>query len=176
MLQSKRLTLRQWEDRDLSPFAAMNNDAEVMRYFPATATREESEKLCQRLKQHISIHGWGWWAVEITATKEFIGTVGLMQTNFDSHFTPAIEIGWRLSKPHWGKGFAPEAAKRVLQFAFDELQLNHVVSFASTINVPSITVMEKLGMKRRGTFSHPNVAVDSSLNEHVLYQVDRYDF
>lgn len=171
-LRTARLLLRQWQPSDFDPFARLNADPEVRRFFPARLTRRESDALAHRERTLIAERGWGLWAVEVTASKSFIGFIGLAEPRFDAHFTPALEIGWRLSRSHWGHGYATEGARAALAFAFEELEMDEVVSFTSAINTRSRRVMERLGMTRDPTddFDHPLVA-EGPLRPHVLYRL-----
>jgi len=169
-LQSERLILRQWEDKDYSPFATINTDPEVMQYTPIILSTEESNQFADRLRDIIQSQGWGLWALELKDTGEFIGYAGLHDIDSQLPFAPGIEIGWRLSKEHWGHGYATEAAKEVLRFAFISLQLEKVYSFTSKLNVKSISVMEKIGMENTGAnFNHPYIPENHKLAEHVLF-------
>ncbi|MGN6869097.1 MAG: GNAT family N-acetyltransferase [Solirubrobacteraceae bacterium] len=167
-----RLLLRQWCEEDLAPFAALNGNPEVMRYFPAPLTREQSDNLARFAQGQIAMHGWGLWAVEVRSGAPFIGFVGLNRPRFEAHFTPAIEVGWRLDRPYWGHGYATEAAAAALTFAFDELEYPEVVSFTSLINEPSLRVMRRLGMSHdpADDFDHPAVT-DARLRRHALYRM-----
>jgi RimJ/RimL family protein N-acetyltransferase len=171
-LRTPRLVLRQWRPGDNEPFAALNADPEVMRFFPGPMTREESDGLARRAERDIAERGWGLWAVEVTESAPFIGFVGLAQPSFDAHFTPAVEVGWRLSGDQWGNGYATEAARAATAFGFDELGLDEIVSFTSVVNEPSRRVMERLGMTHdpREDFDHPSVG-DGPLRRHVLYRL-----
>jgi RimJ/RimL family protein N-acetyltransferase len=173
-LRTERLLLRQWRDEDRAPFAALNADPAVMEHFPSTMTREASDVYIDRLTAVIEERGWGTWAVEVVATGEFIGYVGLNEPRFEAHFTPAVEIGWRLARDAWGHGYATEAARAVLAFAFDELGLDEVVSFTTVENRRSRRVMERIGMTydENGDFDHPNVT-DERVRPHVLYRLRR---
>jgi RimJ/RimL family protein N-acetyltransferase len=173
-LSTERLLLRQWRDEDLAPFAALNADPEVMRHFPARMTRAESDEFAAYIRTLIARHGWGLWAVEVRDGPPFIGFVGLNRPRFEAHFTPAIEVGWRLDRPHWGHGYATEAASAALTFAFDRLQLPEVVSFTTEANQRSIAVMRRLGMSHdpADDFDHPALA-DGTLRRHVLYRMHR---
>jgi RimJ/RimL family protein N-acetyltransferase len=173
-LTTPRLLLREWHEDDLAPFAALNADPEVMRYFPHELTRAQSDDLARFAQGLIAMHGWGLWAVEVRGGAPFIGFVGLNRPRFEAHFTPAIEVGWRLDRPHWGHGYATEAAAAALTFAFDELQSAEVVSFTSPLNEPSVRVMRRLGMTRDpdDDFDHPAVA-DGPLRRHALYRIGR---
>jgi RimJ/RimL family protein N-acetyltransferase len=172
MLQTERITLREWKDSDFAPFAAMNADAEVMRYFPGTSTKEESDNLARKFINHFAEHGFGLFATELKSTGEFIGFVGLNIPNFEAHFTPCVEIGWRLAKEHWNKGYATEAALAVIQYGFGELELKEIVSFTAVQNTPSRKVMEKIGMVHNPAddFDHPKLEAGHWLLRHVLYR------
>lgn len=147
-LHTERLLLRQWRDADLVPFAALNADPEVTRHFPAPLSRAESDALAGRARLELSERGWGLWALEVRGEDRFIGFVGLAEPSFESPFTPAIEVGWRLARPYWGHGYATEGARAALAFGFDELDLEEIVSFTSAINERSRKVTERLGMWR----------------------------
>ena len=172
-LTTQRLRLRRWQTSDSTPFAEMNADPEVMEFFPATLNRAESDAFISRIEGHFDEHGYGLWAVEPLDDRAFVGFVGLARAVFDASFTPAVEIGWRLAKHHWGRGYAPEAAREVLADAFGRVGLDEVVSFTADINVRSRTVMEKIGMTHSEAedFEHPSVAVGDSLRPHVLYRL-----
>ncbi len=171
-LRTDRLLLRQWRDEDLEPFAELNADPRTMRYFVAPMTRAESDGLAQHARRHIEKEGWGLWAVEVAASASFVGFVGLARPSFDAHFTPAVEVGWRLARDHWGRGYATEAARAALAFGFDVLGLEEIVSFTSRLNEPSRRVMERLGMSHDpgDDFDHPRVPAGHPLRPHVLYR------
>ena len=141
MLTTDRLLLRRWRDDDREPFAALNADPVVMEFFPSTLTRAASDALVDRIEQHFDEHGFGLWAVEVTAGAPFIGFVGLSVVPFDAHFTPAVEVGWRLAREHWGRGYATEGARAALAFAFGDIGLAEVVSFTAVANRRSRAVM-----------------------------------
>ncbi len=145
-----------------------------MRYFPAPLTRHESDAFAQRQHALVAERGWGLWAVEVVGKAPFVGFVGLAEPPFEAHFTPAVEIGWRLARNHWGKGYATEAARAAGAFAFDELRLEELVSFTSPLNKPSWRVMERLGMTHdpADDFEHPSVRA-GPLRLHVLYRLRR---
>ena len=172
-IHTPRLLLRQWRETDREPWAAMNADPEVMRHFPSTQTRAETDAAFDRISSGIAERGWGLWAVDLDG--EFLGFTGLAVPRFDAHFTPATEIGWRFARHAWGNGYATEAARAVLGYAFDELELSEVVSFTAVQNTPSRRVMERIGMTHDSAddFDHPNVPGDSPLLRHVLYRVSR---
>ena len=172
-LQTARLVLRAWRPEDLDPFAALNQDPEVMRYFPALLSREESDALAHSSIQGLEARGWGRWAVERPGIAAFIGCIGLSVPTWEAHFSPCVEIVWRLAKDSWGQGLAPEGARAVLAFAFERIGLAAVVSCTSLLNRPSIRVMEKVGMLRNpeDDFDHPKVPDGHPLRKHVLYRL-----
>lgn len=172
-LRTERLLLRRWTDADRAPFAALNADPEVMEYFPAPLTRPESDAMVDRIDRRIEENGFGFWALEVAGTGEFIGFTGLSVPRFDAHFIPAVEIGWRLARSAWGRGYATEAALRALRYAFDEAHLDEVVSFTSALNVRSQAVMKRIGMvyDPADDFEHPLVPEGHRLRRHVLYRL-----
>jgi RimJ/RimL family protein N-acetyltransferase len=171
-LRSARLRLRPWLASDRERFAALNADPQVMRYFPALLSRDESDALANRIDAHLEQHGWGLWAVEIPGVAPFAGYVGLATPHFDAPFTPCVEIGWRLAAEFWGRGYATEGALKVLAFGFQELGLNEIVSFTTEANLPSRRVMERIGMTRDAAddFDHPGLPAGHELRRHVLYR------
>ncbi len=173
MFETKRLILREWKDEDIAPFAAMNQDPKVMEFFPATLSLDETKALVERIRQHFKTHGFGLFAVEIKETGEFIGFVGLMTPTFEAHFTPCVEIGWRIASAHWKQGYATEAAKMVLHMALEKYGLKEVVSFTAAINLPSIAVMKKIGLQHnpQDDFDHPRLDKAHPLSRHVLYRL-----
>jgi len=171
-LETERLKLRQWKDSDFPIFSEMNADPIVMKYYPNTLSEDESNTLANKCRELISKQSWGFWAVETKKEKEFIGFVGLHKPTYDLPFTPCVEIGWRLGKKYWGKGYATEAALEALKFAFEELKLNEVYSFASVSNTQSWAVMERLNMRNlEKNFEHPIIPEKHPLREHVLYKI-----
>lgn len=172
-LQTGRLLLRQWRAADHEPFARMNQDPEVMEHFPALLSRAETEAAVDRIEAHFAQQGFGLWAAEFRDSGEFIGYIGLAVPRFEAHFTPCVEIGWRLAHEHWDKGFATEGARAAVRCAFEELGLDEIVSFTVPANVRSRRVMEKLGMTHdeRDDFDHPLLAEGHPMRRHVLYRL-----
>jgi RimJ/RimL family protein N-acetyltransferase len=172
-LRTPRLVLRQWRDDDLAPFAELNADPEVMLHFPSVLTRAQSDAFALGARTHIATLGWGLWAVEVLDEAPFIGFVGLSRPRFEAHFTPAVEIGWRLAREHWGNGYATEAARAATSFAFDKLGLEEILSFTTVANEPSRRVMERLGMTHdpADDFDHPLLAHGHPQRRHVLYRL-----
>jgi len=175
IVETARLILRDWRDEDLPAFAAMNADPRVMEFFPGMLTRDESEALVGRLRQHWKERGLGLWAVEVRGGAPCIGFVGLMVPKFKAHFTPCVEIGWRLAAEHWGRGFATEGARAALAFGFEELHLVEIVSFTTVANQRSRRVMERLGMSRNPAddFERESIPVGHPVRPHVLYRLTR---
>lgn len=173
-LETDRLKLRQWLPSDYAAFAELNADPEVMEYFPNTLSLTESNAFAKKIETIISNQAWGFWAVELKSTKSFIGFVGLHQANPELPFSPSVEIGWRLSKKYWNNGYATEAARTALKFAFEILNLNEVVSFTSLKNKRSEAVMQRLNMiNTNQNFQHPKVPIGHQLREHVLYKITK---
>jgi ribosomal-protein-alanine N-acetyltransferase len=170
-----RLELRPWRDEDLPVFAAMNADPIVMEFFPKPLDRAESDAMVGRIRGHFERRGFGLWAVEVPGVIDFIGFVGLVVPGFEAHFTPCVEIGWRLAREHWGQGYATEAARAALEFGFRRLALEEIVSFTTTANLRSRRVMERIGMTRLpdDDFDHPALPEGHRLRRHILYRITR---
>jgi RimJ/RimL family protein N-acetyltransferase len=144
-----------------------------MEYFPTVLSPQDSDAIATRIEAHFEQHGFGLWAVEVPGLAPFAGFIGLCIPRFEAHFTPCIEVGWRLAAEYWGRGYATEGARAVLGFGFEALRLQEVVSFTVPGNLRSRRVMEKLGMKRQPAedFDHPLVPAGHSLRRHVLYRI-----
>lgn len=168
--ETERLVLREWTHADIPPFAAINSNPDVMRYYPDVLTESETEAFYDRIQAEFERMGWGLHAVELKSTGVFIGYVGLHEIGFDADFTPGIEIGWRLDAGYHNQGYATEAAIKVLELA-RRMALEKVYSFTAVVNKPSERVMQKIGMEKLGEFDHPNLSRDSPLLRHVLYQI-----
>jgi ribosomal-protein-alanine N-acetyltransferase len=177
-LSTPRLWLRQWRGSDLVPFAALNADPLAMEFMGRCLSCAESDALARRSEAEIARQGWGFWATELRESAAFIGFVGLHVPSFEAPFTPCVEIGWRLERASWGNGFATEAARECLRFAFESLVLEEVVSFTVPLNRRSRAVMERLGMCRdaAGDFDHPRLPAGHPLRRHVLYRLRRRDW
>ena len=173
IITTERLGLRRWTEDDYLPFAKMNKDSEVMQYFPSLLTDGETAAMVNRINLHFEKHGFGLFALEKLSTKEFIGYTGFMIPSFESFFTPCVEIGWRLRKGDWGKGYATEAAKTCLYYGFEKLGFEKIYSFTSTINLRSERVMQAIGMIKEGEFNHPKIALENPLCRHVLYSIQK---
>jgi RimJ/RimL family protein N-acetyltransferase len=171
-LLTPRLQLRSWREEDLPAFAALNADPRVMEFFPKPLERAQSDALALRIRDHFVARGFGLWAVEELERSEFIGFIGMTVPSFDAHFTPCVEIGWRLAFTSWGRGYASEAASAALEFGFRQLNLTEIVSFTVPANLRSRRVMQRIGMTHdpRDDFDHPVLPPDHPLRRHVLYR------
>ena len=177
-IRTPRLRVRSWRDDDFEAYAAMNADPRVMEYFPSVLSREESQARFALGQARMAAHGYGLWPVEVIGGASFIGFVGLANPDFSAPFLPAVEIGWRLAAPHWGRGYATEAARAVLAYGFERLALSEIVSFTTRANVRSRRVMDKLGMRCSpgDDFLHPQIPDGHPLQPHVLYRLTRAAF
>ena len=174
-LTTDRLLLRPWRASDRLPFQQMNADPRVMEFMPACLTPEESDQLVDRIEAHFAQYGFGPYAAELRDSGIFLGYIGLYTPAFEAHFTPAVEIAWRLSADHWGRGIATEGARAVAHHAFTALGLDRLVSFTVPANMRSRRVMEKLGMAHdpRDDFDHPRLPEGHPMRRHVLYRLNR---
>lgn len=172
-LRTERLVLRRWRDDDRAPFARINADPRVCEHLPAPLTPAESDALIERIEAHFDQHGVGLWCVERADRPGCLGYVGLAVPAFEAHFTPAIEVGWRLDPACWGNGYATEAAAAALDDVFGRVGVDEVVSFTVPANVRSRAVMERLGLTRDpdGDFDHPRLPAGHRLRRHVLYRI-----
>lgn len=173
ILETERLVLRRWKPSDRDPFAHLNADPRVMEFMPGVLSRVESDRLVDRVEAHFAQHGYGPFAAETRSEGLFIGFIGLSVPAFEAHFTPCVEIGWRLAASHWGQGLATEGARAVARYAFESVGLEEIVSFTVPENVRSRRVMEKLGMTRDAAddFDHPGLPPGHPLRRHVLYRL-----
>ena len=166
----QRVSLRQWRDADLEPYAAMNADPDVMRYFPALLSREQSAASLCRQRSLIEQRGWGLWALDVDGT--FAGFIGLAIPGFEAPFMPCVEVGWRLRREFWGRGLAYRGALQALDYGFNILKLPEIVSFTAAVNAPSRRLMERLSFVHDETsdFDHPSIPEGHELRHHVLYR------
>jgi len=173
-VQTKRLILRQWKDEDRVEFAALCADPDVMEFFPNTLTPQQSDQLIDRFSADISASGWGYWAAERKDTRQFIGFIGINSVPSGLPFAPCVDIGWRLASQHWGYGFATEGAFASLSYAFQNANLEQVVSMTPVQNQASEKVMQKIGMiNSEQNFMHPKLSDGHTLQEHVLYMITK---
>jgi RimJ/RimL family protein N-acetyltransferase len=179
-LETPRLILRRWQEIDRTPFAAMNADPVVMRFFAAPFTREVSDENIDRYLAAFDREGFSFFAATVRDTGAFAGTIGLqtMRDVVPNLPQPAVEIGWRLTQAAQGKGFATEGARAIIDFAFNELGLDEVVAITAIPNRPSRRVMEKLGMTHRPEldFDHPRVPAGHQYQRHTLYSLRNPNF
>lgn len=171
LFTSERLGFRNWKTTDVDALFELNSNEEVMRYFPSTQTKIQAEAFIKRMQEQFSKNNFCYFAVEVLESNEFIGFVGLSEQTYEIDFNPSIDIGWRLHPKHWGKGYATEGAKTCLQYAFNNLKIKEIVSIAPTINIPSITVMKRIGMKKAKEFVHPLLKEYPKLETCVLYTI-----
>ena len=172
-LLTPRLLMRRWRPADLDALAALNADPEVLRFFPSLLTSAQSAQMIERIEAAFERDGFGLWALELRAGGELAGFAGLSSAQFTAHFTPAVEVGWRLARSHWGHGYATEAGHAALAFGFERAKLDEIVSFTATGNERSRAVMARLGLLHveDGDFDHPLIAGARELRRHVLYRM-----
>jgi RimJ/RimL family protein N-acetyltransferase len=171
-IRTDRLLMRRWQPSDREPFAALNGDAETMRFFPATLDRAASDALVDVLESRFDLQGFGLWALEIAATGDFIGFTGLNPMPAGVPGAGGMEVGWRLARHAWHHGYATEAARAAVGVAFDWAGLGELWSMTAVVNEPSIAVMRRIGMTEYTRFEHPRVP-DGPLKSHVLYHLAR---
>lgn len=172
-IKTPRLLLRPWRDEDVEAFAAMFADPAVMEFLMPVRDRAAINAIVERVRAHFDRHGFGWWAAELQETSAFIGFIGLSNIQFEAHFTPAVEVGWRLASAYWGKGYATEGARAALEAGFTQLGLSEIVSITVPANARSRRVMDRISMTRdpADDFDHPRLAEGDPLRRHVLYRI-----
>ena len=168
-IHTRRLVMRRWRPGDRAPFAEINADPEVMRFFPSLLTREQSDALIERIEEHFDTHGYGLWALQLE--DRLIGFTGLSWMTWQAAFTPAVEVGWRLARSAWGNGYASEAATASLSRGFHDV--DSIVSVTAACNTPSERVMQRIGLHHVQGFDHPHLPAQHPLRRHVLYRADR---
>jgi len=171
IFKSERLGFRNWKNSDIEEFAKLCADEEVMKHFPSILSREEVLNLIERMKQHYLDRAYTYFATEILDTQEFIGMIGLANQEYETPFTPATDIGWRLKRSAWGNGYATEGAKRCLDFAFNELNIEKIISVCTISNWKSENVMKKIGMTKKGEFDHPKMIAHPEYLKHYCYEI-----
>lgn len=170
---SERLGFRNWNKEDLKEITELNADVDVMEHFPKTLNEKETEMFMDRLQKHYTDRGYTYFATEVLATGELIGFIGLAYQDYETSFTPATDIGWRLKKTAWGKGYATEGAKRCLEYAFDNLNLNRVIAVCTENNNKSERVMIKIGMNKLTKFKHPSLNNFPTHENCICYEIKR---
>jgi ribosomal-protein-alanine N-acetyltransferase len=172
-LRGPRVILREWRDSDRAPWAALNADPEVRRFFFATLTRAEADSAIDRYIAHQEQHGFGFWALEIPGLADCAGFVGMQRLYPHEPFSPGVEIGWRLARAAWGHGYATEAARLCVDFAFGPAGLPELLGITARLNLPSQRVMQRLGMVFDQAFDHPDAPAGHELAPHLLYRLAR---
>ena len=172
LFTSERLGFRNWKIDDLEEFSRINSDKHVMEHFPSPLTKTETAEFIDRLIAHFEAHGYNYFATEERSTGRLIGFIGLAYQTYESEFTPATDIGWRLSKSAWGKGFATEGAKRILEFAFEDLGIESLISTCTRNNSKSEHVMKKIGMTKKAEFKHPRLSNYPHLEDCLIYEIN----
>lgn len=172
LFTSKRLGFRNWKESDLTVFAEMNADADVMEHFPKTLSKQETAALLERMQQHFEKHGYTYFCTELLETGAFIGFIGLAVQEYETDFTPATDIGWRLKKSAWGKGYATEGALRCLEFGLEELCLKRIIAVCMIGNTSSENVMRKIGLEKKGEFLHPSLAAFPDYQRCIWYEIE----
>lgn len=172
-LQTARLLMRRWRPEDREPYAALNADPEVMRYFPSTLDRAASDASAERIEEHFDRHGFGLWALQRIDTSEFIGFTGLSPMPDGVPGSGGYEVGWRLARRAWHQGFATEAARAAVAVAFGMLDMSELWSMTAEVNARSRAVMTRLGMRLQAHFEHPRVPLGSPVRPHVCYHLPR---
>jgi RimJ/RimL family protein N-acetyltransferase len=148
-LRTPRLVLREWRDADAEPFAAMSADREVMAMLSPLPDRAACDAFIARMRAHIADHGFAYWAVELPGAASFIGSIGVHWVDFPAPFTPAVEIGWRLARSHWGQGYATEAARAAIYDGFGRVGLNEIVAFTVPARLAPLRSPEALAAYHR---------------------------
>ena len=173
-VDTPRLRLRQWREADREPFAAMNADPAVMEFFVSVQSREGSDASIDAWQSQLVSRGWSNWALELRTSGELLGFTGLSVPRRALPFTPCVEVGWRLARRHWGRGYATEAARAALEVGFARLELPEIVSFTSVGNRRSRAVMERIGMRdAEEDFEYPSFPEGHPLRRHCLYRITR---
>jgi RimJ/RimL family protein N-acetyltransferase len=173
LFKSARLGFRNWIESDKEPYAQMNLDKNVMEYFLSIKTKDESYTQVTRFQKHFEGFGFTFFAVDILETNQFIGFIGMVNSSFEAHFTPCVEIGWRLQTASWGFGYATEGAKRCLEYCFNELGFKEIYAITPLKNKNSENVMLKIGMQKQGTFEHPLIEDGHWLKTELYYKIEK---
>jgi RimJ/RimL family protein N-acetyltransferase len=142
---TERLVLRDWRESDLVPWAAMNADPAVREHLGPVLTAEQAAASARNFQDDLDRYGYGFWAVEVRESGEFIGFTGLDRVDEEAP-VDGVEIGWRLARPAWGRGYATEAARAALAYGFDTLGLPEILAITTATNTRSQAVMRRLGM------------------------------
>ena len=176
LFKSERLGFRNWEQADLEEFVKLNADEKVMEHFPKTLSLDEVRKLVEKLKNKFETFRFTYYVTEVLATNEFIGMIGMAYQVFPSAYTPAVDIGWRLKRSAWGKGYATEGAKRCLNHGFSKFDMDRIISICTLKNTKSENVMKKIGMTKIGEFNYPDMKQNPEYEAHFCYEISRNSF
>lgn len=179
VIETSRLILDQWSNKDIEAFIAIDQEPAVREFlYPNNIEKQDTLKIVDKIVKHFQEHGFGLYATRLKSENVFIGFVGLDVVSFTAHFTPAVEIGWRLGSLYWGQGYATEAARAVMAYTFDKLALNELVSMTAVENERSRQVMQRIGMVRdpADDFCHPRLPPEHPLSLHVLYRLSREQY
>ncbi len=174
LFKSSRLGFRNWHETDIEEMIAINQDLHVMEHFPKLISPEDTRSYISRMQSKFQEKGYCYFAVDELETGSFVGMIGLSDQDFEAPFNPCVDIGWRLAKKFWGMGYATEGAKRCLSYGFEELGLEEILAHCPVVNTRSWNVMEKIGMKRKGTFKHPVLEGYPELETCYFYEI-RHD-
>lgn len=170
ILKSKRLGFRPWTQEDLPLLRHLNQDPQIMEHFPGALDEEVVQFFFKRLQDSFTTNGYCYFVVDLLETGESIGMIGLMDQDYESEFTPSVDIGWRIVPEHWRKGLASEGAATILNQAQDLWNTEEIYAFATRANTGSIKVMERIGMSFAGSFDHPKLLDYPSLKTCVAYR------
>ena len=176
IFKSERLGFRNWIDSNIPKMAKINSDSDVMEFFPAIQDSIQTKEFILRMQKQYLRKGFCYFAVEELKSNLFIGFIGFSEQNFEAPFTPMIDIGWRLSKQHWEKGYATEGAKSCLEYAFNNLKLTTISATCPIVNKNSEHVMHKIGMVKKQNFNHPALENHKHLQKCVLYTIENSKF
>lgn len=176
IVETERLELRLWQESDLDNMIRLCGNEEVMKFFPSTLNSEKSKELLDIFIRHQNDHGFVYFATELKENQAFIGFIGIKWQTYKSHFTPCIDIGWRLMPETWGKGYATEGAKACLDYAFNKLEdIEKIYAVCPILNKGSEKVMQRIGMSKVDEFPHPSLADHSPLKQCALYLIEKPD-
>lgn len=171
LFKSERLGFREWLTEDIPKMADINSDPDVMKFFPIVLDFKQTEEFILKMQNQYLAKGYCYFAVDLLVNEEFIGFIGLSDQVFEAEFTPCVDIGWRLNKNYWNNGYATEGAKRCLSYAFNNLKFSSIYAIAPKINIKSIEVMKKIGMKESMIFKHPKLLENVRLETCVVYHI-----
>lgn len=175
-IETERLFLRSWVEKDIEPFYQINQDPKVIEYLVGPLSHQEVQSYIDSKNAQAETRGYTIWAAELKDSHDLIGFIGLNYTDWGANYTPMVEIGWRLGSQHWGKGLATEGANAALNHGFKTVGLNEIVSFTVPENTRSIKVMKKIGLNYALEFNHPKLPLDHRLSKHVLYRLTREEY